>query len=350
MQASPKVVLGIVLFGTKYLRESLPSVLALDYPNLEIFLIDQQEGVWDAFDFIHRELLTVVADPRVTLSKGKNVWHSGGHNVLIRAALQNGASYYLVGSNDMRYTPDLISHLVAALASDEGRNFGFAAPLTRRWDYARALESDLAGSETRIIDSAGLAISCGQHVVDRGQREVDCGQFTRGQVFGASGALVMIRRTALEAIGFQNEAGEMEYFDELIHYKNDVELSYRLNWAGQRCLFVPSAIAYHDRQLGGECGIVATLRARWATPRWAKESSFLGQHVVLYKNFSSGFSLRTKLATVLALAKRYAFALVFEPYVFGQIRQFIGLLPKLRARKAAMCRVATPAAIESLFR
>jgi len=325
----PKVVLGIILFGTKYLKESLPSLLASTYPNLEIILLDQEEGIWSAFDLIWDELPDIAANPRVKLSKGKNMWHSGGQNMCVQQALDGGAEYYIAGSNDMLYAPDCVSQLVAALIISD---FGFAAPRLLRWDFHNSEKTDR-------IDSCGLSASRGQRFTDRGQGQAWQDQFVAGQVFGASGALVCYRTSALETIRFEHE-----YFDELIHYKNDVELSYRLNWAGQRCLFVPAAVAWHDRQLADR-GFTARIK----TSRFEKTSSFVGQYILFLKNFSREFSWQTRLATWLEMWKRFLFSFLIAPYLMLEFAKLRRLRLEIQKKKAAMKQVTSPADIEALF-
>jgi len=331
---SPKVSIGIVLFGTKYLKESLPSLLASDYPNLEIILLDQEEGVWSAFDLIWDELPDIAANPRVKLSKGKNLWHSGGHNVCIQQALRQSSGqapsdYYIAGSNDMLYASDCISKLVAALEESDA---GFTAPRLLRWDFDTSTKTD-------YIDSCGLLATRAQRFTDRGQGRAWEDQFKKEPVFGASGALVCFKKSALEAIQF-----EQEYFDELIHYKNDVELSYRLNWAGQTCLFVPTAVAWHDRQLADR-GFTARIKAS----RFEKTSSFVGHYILFLKNYSRDFSWQTRLATAIEMWKRFAFALLFAPYLVLEFAKLRRSRLDIQDKKTAMKRVTSPADMEALF-
>jgi GT2 family glycosyltransferase len=102
------------------------------------------------------------------------------------------------------------------------------------------------------------------------------------EIFGPSGALGIYRKTALEDI---ENIGE--YFDELLHYKNDVDLAYRLQWAGHKSLFIPEVTCYHARGLGAN-------RKRRGRSAFEKESSALGHQAVLLKNFSPEFSTYTK--------------------------------------------------------
>ena len=58
------------------------------------------------------------------------------------------------------------------------------------------------------------------------------------EVFGASGSSAFYRASALERTGG---------FDPLFgSYYEDVDLSFRLRWAGYRCVFAPQSLVYHD--------------------------------------------------------------------------------------------------------
>jgi hypothetical protein len=278
----PKVSLGIILFGTRYLRESLPSLLAVDYPELEICLLDQEDGIWSAAEFIAKELPEVAADPRVQLLRGPNLWHSGGHNRLIQAA--KGA-YYIAASNDMLYAPDCAARLVAALELDQ--KAGSAAAKLYRWEipptspWAKSAPFDKGGvpSEARsgeLLDSAGIEITATGRFADRGQGQADSGQFDNSKaVWGASGALAAYRVAALREAALR--AGQ--FFDPALHYKNDVELAARLRAKNWPCLFVPEAVVWHAR------GVSADSRSQSSAK--IKADSLFGQLVLVRRHFGS---------------------------------------------------------------
>jgi GT2 family glycosyltransferase len=330
---NPKVSIGIVLFGDKYLKESLPSLVQQDYENVEFLLVDQEEDKWTAFDFVKRELPEIFNNPRVKIEKGKNLWHSGGHNKLIQKALYGGADYYICGSNDMLYPTDLVSRAIAELEKPEHKKFGSATVKLLRWSNC---PPDKGGCPKgrEVIDSCGIGMTPGHHFYDVGQGAEDRGQFDQQQeIFGASGALAIFRRKALEDIG-----NDGEFFDKKLHYKNDIDLAYRLQWFGWKSLFVPTIEVFHDRQLGGESSLFQFFRERKKTARWAKESSLWGHLVILEKNFSSNFSWRTKLATRFYNFKKLIYFIFCEPFLlkqFWKIRKTRAKLQKSRKKVGA---------------
>jgi len=109
----------------------------------------------------------------------------------------------------------------------------------------KLLRYDLARDRTtRLVDSTGLVAGRSRRVWDRGEGEADLARDDREEeVFGVSGAGLLVRRSALE-----RARTDGEYLDEsFIAYKDDVDLAWRLRRLGLRCWYVPSAVGYHAR-------------------------------------------------------------------------------------------------------
>jgi O-antigen biosynthesis protein len=95
-------------------------------------------------------------------------------------------------------------------------------------------------SDSRRVDSAGDSYSLAGWPTKRGHGQ-PAGHFTNRsveEVFGASGSSAFYRADVLKALGG---------FDSLYgSYYEDVDLAFRLRWAGYRCLFAPCSLIYHD--------------------------------------------------------------------------------------------------------
>ncbi len=76
-----KVTVGLILWKTKYLEKTIPSLLAQDYENIEFVFRDQEEGVHSAYAYLEREMPWVFERARVT--REPNLFHGGGHNEMI---------------------------------------------------------------------------------------------------------------------------------------------------------------------------------------------------------------------------------------------------------------------------
>ena len=291
-----KVTVGIVLFGKKYLEKSIPSILDQDYPNIEFIFRDQEEGKYSAYKFLQENIPEAFNKAKIT--KGKNIFHSGGHNKIINE-MSDDSEIYFCCSNDMLYEPDAISKIVQAL-EEEGKEYSFATGKSLVWDYEN-------NEKTSLIDSTGLGMKFYHHFYDIGNGQDDEGQFNdQKDIFGVSGAFFGITKHALEIIKYEDE-----YFDELIHYKNDVDLSYRLRWAGQNALFVPESVVYHDR----------TLAKNTKKTPWMKASSFFGEKVLMKKNYSSKYSLYIRCKTRFHHFLKTCFLLITNPKLIKEYKK-----------------------------
>ena len=95
-----------------------------------------------------------------------------------------------------------------------------------------------------MIDSAGDALTRFGSPYSRGYREKDNARFGRRElVFGACAGAALYRREVFTRVGMFDE--------DFISYYEDVDLSFRAQLAGFRCLYVPEAICYHKRGATG---------------------------------------------------------------------------------------------------
>lgn len=310
-----KISIGIVLFkGEKYLKSCLESLINQTYSSFELLLRDQSPNN-EAFLFLQKNFPEIISDTRVKIFSGENLWHSGGHNFLIS---QMRGEAYLCASNDMIYDKNLLKEFIKALKKNP--EYSIFTGKLYQWNFS-------SNQKTEIFDSCGLGITPFHHFFDRGQGQEDNGQFDKKkEIFGASGALFLIKKKALEEVGVsqnfsQRKGGRKEYFDELLHYKNDVDLAYRLFLQGEKCCFVPFALAWHDRQIS----------EKTQKSQWIKESSSLGYFVIFYKNI-----LLQKLPFFITI-KTYSYIIIRFLYAclftLGAIKKFLEILPELKKKR-----------------
>ena len=327
MGSQSKVSIGIILYkAEKYLPYTLKSLAEQDYGNIEFLFRDQSPNL-EAYEYIKKELPEYFKNFKI--QKGTNRMHSGGQNDLIN---QSTGDYYICASNDMLYPKDFVSSIVKEMEKGENQGFGTATVKLMQWDFENK-------KETNIIDSCGIGIKQSHHFYDRGQGEEDKGQYdNQKSIFGGSGALVVFRKSALDVIGYENEAGKKEYFDELLHYKNDVDLAYRNQWAGRKCLFFPNIKVYHDRQVAAKAqGVVGILKSRSGDKNnWAKESSYLGQQIVVLKNFSDDFSFWVKFKTWFYSFASFVYILLFERFLLEKEKEVQSKMKEIEYRKSKM--------------
>jgi len=204
--------------GKPFLKECLDSLRTQTFRDSETILVDN--GSTDgSVQYARQEF----PDVRI-VGLDYNAGFAGGNNVGIRAST---GEYVALLNNDTRAHPQWLESLKTTL--DAHPDIGFCASKILLYD------------QPTIIDSAGdLFYTCGVGE-KRGRSETDRGQFAQLQpVFGACAAAALYRREVLEDIGLFDE--------DFFAYAEDVDLSFRAQLAGYKCLFVPEAVVYHHLQ------------------------------------------------------------------------------------------------------
>ena len=329
----PKVTIGVLLFkDEKYLAHSLPSLLDQDYENIEYIFRDQSPDgeVYDYLLHAHPEFFH-----KAKIERGKNLMHSGGHNAIIR---QMEGEYYICASNDMLYPSDFVSHIIWGMEGSEPRHYVSTCKLMQ-WDYEKMLAGDETDSKTARVDSYGIGLTKGHHFYDIGQGKDEKDAEIPEKMLGPSGALAVYHKDALDAVAYRREDGQIEYFDENLHYKNDVDLAYRLSWAGFSCYLAKDIKVYHDRQVGRKSRKSA----------WAKENSLKGHLITLKKNFDSRFSPAVKFSTFISNAVRFLYTLILAPKMLGIYRDVRKMKEEIGRRKHSIQKNVSPAEIESIM-
>ncbi len=325
-----KVTVGLSLTGDKYLGDTIPTLMDQDYPDIEYIFWDSEDGIWRAYNFIEKNLPDVLK--KVKFTKGQNLWHSGNNNKMIE--MMTG-DLYICASNDMLYPRDFVSKVVKAFKENPDYDFGTVKSM--RWDYENGKK------KTNIIDSFGIAIDEYHHFYDIGQTEEDQGQYDNlKDVFGVSGAMFIITKKGLNSIKFEDQ-----YFDNLLHYKNDVDLSYRLKWAGNKGFLIQDVCVYHDRQVAKKKNSTASMgldvlknQSKSKRSLFMKESSFWGDLILMNKNFSKDFPLSIKIKSRIYHFLKNGFRLITTPVLFKKLQSYFKILPEVEKRKKAMKREA----------
>ncbi|HRC86307.1 MAG TPA: glycosyltransferase family 2 protein [Thermoanaerobaculia bacterium] len=164
------------------------------------------------------------------LTLEENLGFAGGAN---RAFAATRAPFLLLLNPDARPQEDFAAALLARLeaASEAGAATG------------RLIRPPIEGEAPRL-DACGMRLTWTWRHLDLGSGEPDLGQFSQpAQVFGATGAAVMLRREAAADVAVGGEV-----FDTLFHsFREDAELCFRLWERGWAVLYEPRAIAQHRR-------------------------------------------------------------------------------------------------------
>lgn len=253
-------------------KHSLPRILAGSTTDIEVIVLnndfDQAEQM--------RGLVSALRDPRVRLLE---LEHRAGFVKAINAGIEmTHGEFVFFANSDLFVAHGYLDALVSFFA--RRARAGCAVGKILRYD----LDAD---RETNIIDTTGHLIGRNRRVVDRGENQTDVGQYEREEeVFGASGAALVVRREALEATKVHGE-----YLDETFHmYKDDIDLCWRLRLHGWECWYVPTARAHHGRTSrgAGRNSYLSDVRKfhenEQAKPVHVRMSSMKNHWLVLVKN------------------------------------------------------------------
>ena len=91
--------------------QALSSLLSQSFEDFEILLRDQSPS-GSASKWLFQNIPQEMEDVRIRLFKGDNLFHSGGHNALIR---EMRGEVYCCASNDMEYDQELLRIVANAL-------------------------------------------------------------------------------------------------------------------------------------------------------------------------------------------------------------------------------------------
>jgi GT2 family glycosyltransferase len=128
-------------------------------------------------------------------------------------------------NNDTEVTAGWVE---AGLAPFADRSVGSVAPLV------------VVRSEPSRVDSAGDSYAWFGWPMKRGHGQPSASWSARPdeEVFGASGSSAFYRAEALR------RAGTLDML--LVSYYEDIDLAFRLRWAGYRCIYTPRCVIHHD--------------------------------------------------------------------------------------------------------
>jgi GT2 family glycosyltransferase len=159
-----------------------------------------------------------------------------GFATAMNAGIEATSGRYVLSLNpDCRLAPDFAATLVRRM--DARPDAGSASGR-----IYRAEGDDL--SPTSRLDSTGIVFTRSGRHFDRGSEEEGEGRYLEEEeVAGATAAAGFYRREALESAKISTG-----YFDsDFFLYREDADLAWRLANLGWKCLYVPSAVAWHRR-------------------------------------------------------------------------------------------------------
>ena len=259
---------------------------------------------------------------------GYNSGFAKAVNEGIKYSLKNTASeYILLLNNDIELEENFLDTAVKALTSDKNASM-LAVKMLNYYE------------RNKIDDCGDFIKSGGGSPLARGNGETDNGQYDKTEyIFGACAGAAFYRKELFEKTGL---------FDETFFaYYEDIDLSFRAQLYGNKCLYEPKAVCYHKR--GGTSSV--------ATHGFQTEMCERNLVLMRFKNYPlSVYIAYQPLFFAARIVRYYNFMRHHSFKIFlrafkGYLRGYFLLITKLPERsRIQKNKKVTSSYIKSLFR
>jgi len=315
-----KLAISLVTYnGEKYLPFCLKSLFKQTFRDFNLLIIDN--GSTDRTLSYLKENYPQLK----VVSHKENLGYARAHN---QAIGWTKSDYVMLLNQDIFLNQDYLEKAVSYL--EENREVASLTGKILFWDYSKNYEAqnELLPFKTKIIDSLGLKVFKNHRVIDLGQGEKDKGQYDEvKEIFGVSGALPIYRRLALESVKVKINQGlnKAEYLDEdFFAYKEDIDLAYRLRLAGYQSVYLPEAVAYHDRSVKGKKNLSDKTAAlgRKDRNKMIRIYSYKNHLLTILKNEFWQNMIKYYFQIKFYEWKKFFYILFFEPSTLRGLRMF----------------------------
>jgi hypothetical protein len=219
--------------------ECIESLKQINFDSYKIIIVDNAST-----DESVNKLINYADDRLVLLRSNKNLGFSGGNNIGIKYALDDGADYVLLLNNDTIVEPDFLQNMVETAENDKeigivGCKIKYNGDRNLLW---------FAGGQVNWFKFLG------EHF---GKRELDDGKYDKLiEVSFVTGCCMLIKREVIEKVGMLP--------DEYFMYFEDVDFCVRVQEAGFKIIYEPKAVIYHKIGIssGGE---ESPFSIKWST-------------------------------------------------------------------------------------
>lgn len=207
--------------GKHFLPTCLDALKAQTYPRVEVIVVDNAST--DGSQALLKTDYPWVKLVELPANRG----FTGACNAGIRAAT---GDYIALLNNDTEVAPDWVAAVADAF---------------ERYPDAGSVASKMLLFDRRdTFHTAGDYFTLDGRAGNRGVWQKDEGQYDREEyVFSACGGSAVYRRAMLDDIGLLD--------DDFFFSGEDVDLGWRAQLAGWRCLYTPRAIVYHHLSATG---------------------------------------------------------------------------------------------------
>jgi len=292
---SPKTGIIILNFnGIELTCACIDSLLKIDYPNFQIYLVENGSRDHPAAFFRGKYPQIHVIESEI------NLGFTGGCNLGMRKALKDGVGYILLLNNDTVVAPDFLTRLIEA--GEANPRSGILTPKIRYFNPDTHLW--FAGGRYNLW--TGISVHIGEREFDRGQYD------TPGEVTFITGCSPLVKRALLEEIGLLRE--------DLFITCEDLDWSLKARKAGWILYYVPSAVIWHKESIDTQKGLGKPFQLYLATRNLLAVHK---AHARWYHNivFYPYFSLRWLFYQAMKHALRGEFQMIVALY--RAVRSFL---------------------------
>lgn len=337
--SKPKISINLLGWRANFemIDQAMESVLAQTYPDFLLYYTENDSS----YQSIIPQIRAKYGDnPKVRIVENReNLGYAGGHNKFFDSA---ETELVMVLNPDARLELNFLEQIIPTF-----ENLKVAAATGKMIKP----EKDQQGNN--ILDGTGIIVYKSRRGKERGQMEIDRGQYDdQPDVFGVSGTAAVYRRSALEEI----KLPDGDYFDhDFFAYWEDLDLSWRLRLAGYTVKYVPSAIVFHSRVAGsyakGYKDLPGFIRHHSKFSLNVRRWNWRNHLFCIIKN-DFGPALYKNLPRIIVREMAMAgYITLFEPRTWSVLPVFFQLLPKMRAKRKIIQskRKVKSAEMEKLF-
>ena len=208
--------------GLNYMAPFLETIRDQDFRDFEFIMVDN--GSQDGSQDLAKKFFP---DAEVVLNTDNRGFCAAMNQGIALAR----APFILAQNFDCLLAPDFLGRVLEAMERDPG----YGSACGKIFRMTKSLE------KTELMDSAG------HHFLERwpgrrGWDTPDTGAYDApAVVFGAPGSSALYRRAMLDDIAFRGEV----YDENLFMYLDDIDIDWRANIFGWRCIYTPDATAWH---------------------------------------------------------------------------------------------------------
>ncbi len=230
------VVISLLNFnGLKNTLACLASLNNIKINNFKLTIVVVNNLSKEEFDL---KINSLGGIPLVVIKNSKNLGFSGGNNVAIKYALENGADYVLILNNDTYVDKNFLEELLKV--GEQDNKVGILVPkiyFAPGFEYHKNRYSK--DERGRVFWYAGGEMDWPNVIgIHRGVDEVDSGQYNKTEETEiATGCCVLVKKDVFENIGM--------FDDKYFLYYEDADLCLRAKMKGFKIMYVPKSIIWH---------------------------------------------------------------------------------------------------------